>query len=177
MLELGLEELHHLDRGPGRARDRDAGEVVGREHLVDAAAGDRVARRRPAVARHHHAVGVADRDHGRAVRDVEPGRRPAHRCSAAGAGSPGAGARRTRARDRYSGRTAVTRSVQTSSAEPTAATQRLSASRPLPNNSSRARHRGEMYATAASARSSSSSSRPIATLHGKQRMPRTRPVS
>ena len=43
VLELHLEQLHHLDRGAGRAGDGDAGVVVGREHLLDAAAGDHVA--------------------------------------------------------------------------------------------------------------------------------------
>ena len=69
VLELDLEELHHLDRGPGRAGDRDAGEVVGREHLLDAAAGDHVAGGGPPVAGHDHAAGEADRHDGRAVRD------------------------------------------------------------------------------------------------------------
>ena len=116
VLELGLEQLHHLDRGPGRAGDRDTGEVVGGEHLLDAPAGDRVARRRAAVTRHHHAVGVADRDHGRAVGNVD--RRRPTRCTgspAAGAGSLAAGARRTTAPDRYSRRTAVKSWFQTSS--------------------------------------------------------------
>ena len=38
VLELDLEELHHLDRRPGRAGDGDAGEVVGRQDLLHAAA-------------------------------------------------------------------------------------------------------------------------------------------
>ena len=135
VLELRLEQLHHLDRGPGRAGDRDAGEVVGREHLVDAAVGDRVARGRPAVAGHHHAVGVADRDDRGAVRDVER-----HRAAAA----PGARQRvrahlaeelgERRARDRYAWQTAARSSVQTSSAEPTAGRQELSATSPSPGD-------------------------------------------
>ena len=76
VLELGLEQLDHLDRRPGRARDRDTGEVVGREHLVDAPVRDRVAGGRPTVAGHHHAVGVADRDDGGAVREVGERARP-----------------------------------------------------------------------------------------------------
>ena len=86
VLELGLEQLHHLDRRPRRAGDRDAGEVVGREHLLDAAAGDRVARGGAPVAGHDDAVGVADRDDGRAVRDVERRRSVDRPRPAAGAG-------------------------------------------------------------------------------------------
>ena len=150
VLELGLEQLHHLDRGPGRTRDRDAGEVVGREHLVHAAVGDRVAGRRAPVAGHHDAVGVADRDHGRAVRDRRaapiPPRRPR---PAAGAGSPGAGAPRTTVPGRYGWRTAVTSSVQTSSAEPTAAISGRSAQPPDPEQARPVRRRVPRYVSAA----------------------------
>ena len=78
VLELHLEQLHHLDRRPGGTGDGDAGVVVGREHLLDAPAGDGVSRGGAPVARHHHAAVVADRDHGGAVGDLE--RRATRRC-------------------------------------------------------------------------------------------------
>ena len=84
VLELHLEQLHHLDRRPGRAGDGDAGVVVGREHLLDAPAGDGVSRGGATVARHHHAARVADGDHGRAVGDLE--RRTARSLLEAGTG-------------------------------------------------------------------------------------------
>ena len=71
VLELHLEEAHHLDRGPGGPGDGDAGEVVGREHLLDAAVGDRVPGRGPTVTGHHHAAGEADGEDRRAVGDLD----------------------------------------------------------------------------------------------------------
>ena len=50
------------------------------EHLLDAPAGDRVARGGAAVAGHHHAAVVADREHGGAVGDLE--RHRGRRCRA-----------------------------------------------------------------------------------------------
>ena len=69
VLELGLEEAHHLDRRARGAGDRDGGEAVGREHLLHGAVRDEVALGRAPVARHHDAVGEAQRDDRRAVRD------------------------------------------------------------------------------------------------------------
>jgi hypothetical protein len=77
VLELELEQLHHLDRRPGGAGDGDARVAVGGEHLLHVAVRDEVAGGGPAVARHHHAVGEADGDHGGAVDGLErrgPGR-------------------------------------------------------------------------------------------------------
>ena len=39
VLELELEQLHHLDGRPGGAGDGDAAEAVGREHLLHRACG------------------------------------------------------------------------------------------------------------------------------------------
>ena len=52
VLELELEQLHHLDGRAGRAGDGDAAEAVGREHLLHLLVADpvaRVARRSPAI--------------------------------------------------------------------------------------------------------------------------------
>ncbi len=57
VLELGLEQPHHLDREPGGAGDADAGVLVGREDLLDVALGDDVAHRGAPVAGHHDAAG------------------------------------------------------------------------------------------------------------------------
>ncbi len=69
VLELGLEEAHHVDGRAGRARDRDGGEVVGREDLDDVAVGDLVALGRAPVAGHDHAVGERQREDRGALRD------------------------------------------------------------------------------------------------------------
>ncbi len=63
VLELDLEEAHHLDRHAGRAGDGHRREAVGREDLLHGAVGDDVAHGGPAVAGHDHAVGVAQGDH------------------------------------------------------------------------------------------------------------------
>jgi hypothetical protein len=67
VLELGLEELGHLHRRAGGAGDADAGQLVGLEDLLDAAAGDLIARGRLAIAGHDHAVTEAHRKDRRAV--------------------------------------------------------------------------------------------------------------
>ena len=69
VLELGLEQAHHLGGLAGCAGDGDAGVVVGREHLLDALVGDREAFDRPAVAGHHHPVREPEGEHGGPVRD------------------------------------------------------------------------------------------------------------
>jgi hypothetical protein len=84
VLELHLEEAHHLHRGAGGPGDGDAGEVVGREDLLDPATGDRVPGGGAPVARHHHAPGEADGEDGGAVGDVE--RRSTPRALQAGTG-------------------------------------------------------------------------------------------
>ena len=76
VLELELEELDHLHRRTGGARDRDTGEPVSGEDLLHRAVADEVARRRSPVAGHHDAGGGPHRDHGRAVRDGERMRGP-----------------------------------------------------------------------------------------------------
>ena len=164
VLELGLEELHHLDRGPGRAGDRDAGEVVGREHLVDAAVGDRVARGRPAVAGHHHAVGVADRDDRGAVRDVER-RRPLP------APAPGSWCgltwRRSSANDGPGSVCEANSGNELGSDIERGAYRRTSGAQrnhPLPRERQRARRPGRGTPSRPRARSSSSSNWPIAML-------------
>ena len=68
VLELGLEQPHHLDRDAGGAGDGDAGEPVGRKDLVHVAVGDVAAGRGAAVAGHEHTVGVAQRHDRGAVR-------------------------------------------------------------------------------------------------------------
>ena len=53
VLELELEQLHHLDGRTGRAGDGDPAEAVGGEHLLHRLVGDAgcptVARRSPAI--------------------------------------------------------------------------------------------------------------------------------
>ena len=71
MLELDLEQPDDLDGQPGGARDADAGELVGREDLLDVALGDDVAHGRSPVTRHDDAAGEGRRDDRRAVRCVE----------------------------------------------------------------------------------------------------------
>ena len=68
VLELGLEEPHHLDRETGGAGDADHGVLVGREDLLDVALGDDVAHRGAAITRHHDAAGERRGDDGGAVR-------------------------------------------------------------------------------------------------------------
>ncbi len=74
MLELGLEQPGHLDRGPGRAGDRDRGVLVGLEDLLDPPVRDLVALRRLAVAGDHHAVRVPQGEDRRPGRDAERAR-------------------------------------------------------------------------------------------------------
>ena len=59
VLELQLEQPDHLHGGPGGTGDRDAAVAVGLHDLLHGPMGDEVAGRGPAVAGHHHAVGVA----------------------------------------------------------------------------------------------------------------------
>ena len=68
VLELGLEELDHLDRRPGGAGDGDRRVPVGGKDLLHGAMGDDVALGGAAVSCHHHAVGEAQRHHRGAVR-------------------------------------------------------------------------------------------------------------
>jgi hypothetical protein len=70
VLELELEQLHHLDGGPGGPGDRHTGVAVGREHLFHRAVADEVAGGRPAVAGHDHTVDATDGHHGGAVGDL-----------------------------------------------------------------------------------------------------------
>ena len=74
VLELELEELHHLDRRPSGPGDAHGGVVVGGEHLLDPTVADEVAGGGTPVAGHEHAAVVAHRDHGGAVRDVDAAR-------------------------------------------------------------------------------------------------------
>jgi hypothetical protein len=69
VLELELEELHHVHGRAGGAGDGDAAVAVGRIHLLHRAVADEMAARGPAVARHHHALGVAHRHDRGAVGD------------------------------------------------------------------------------------------------------------
>ena len=87
VLELGLEQPHHLDREAGGAGDADRGELVGREDLLDVALGDDVAHRGPAVTGHDHAAGERRRHDRGAVRGEVAGvalRAAARRRRAAG---------------------------------------------------------------------------------------------
>ena len=87
VLELELEQPHHLHRRPRGAGDRDRAVAVGLDHLLHRPMADQVARGRPAVAGHHHPVGEAQRDAGGGVRDrgEGPWRRPGTRAGRAGA--------------------------------------------------------------------------------------------
>ena len=76
VLELGLEQPHHLDREAGGAGDADAGVLVGREDLLDVALGDDVAHRGAPVAGHHHAAGERRGHDRRAVRRQVGGAAP-----------------------------------------------------------------------------------------------------
>ena len=69
VLELELEQPDHLHRRAGGSGDGDPGMAVGREHLLNGTMADEVARGRPPVSRHHHAVGRADGDDRGAVGD------------------------------------------------------------------------------------------------------------
>ena len=71
VLELQLEQPHHLDRRSGGTGDGHAGVTVGGEDLLDPAMADQVARGRPAVTGHHHTVVVAHGDHRGAVGDLQ----------------------------------------------------------------------------------------------------------
>ena len=84
VLELGLEEPDHLDRRAGRAGDGDRRVPVGREDLLHGPVGDDVALGGPAVAGHHHAVGVAQGHHRGAVA-APPGPRAGRVGAGAGA--------------------------------------------------------------------------------------------
>ena len=74
VLQLELEEGHHLDRGAGGTGDGHARPAVGGEHLLDGAVADEVAGGGPPVTRHDHPVGVADGHDRRAVGREEVGR-------------------------------------------------------------------------------------------------------
>ncbi len=75
VLELGLEQPHHLDGGAGRPGNGDGGIAVGREHLLHGPVGDDVTFGGPPVAGHDDAVPVAQGDHRGAVPDVADGGR------------------------------------------------------------------------------------------------------
>ena len=67
VLELELEQPDHLHGRAGGPGDGHPAVPVGRVHLLHGAVGDRRAGGGPAVAGHHHAVGVADGRDRRAV--------------------------------------------------------------------------------------------------------------
>src|SRR5690606_42048595 len=58
MLELYLEEPHHVDGETGDTGNGDPRRPVGREDLADSAMGHEMPLGGSTVARHHHAVGV-----------------------------------------------------------------------------------------------------------------------
>jgi hypothetical protein len=68
VLQLDLEQPDHLQRDAGAAGDPDAGELVGREDLLDVTLGDDVAHRGAPVAGHHHPAREGGRDDGGGVR-------------------------------------------------------------------------------------------------------------
>jgi hypothetical protein len=74
MLELGLKQPHHLDRGTGRPRYRHRRHVVGGEHLLDRAMSDLKALSGAPVPGHDHTLLVAQGEHGGAFRGVQPSR-------------------------------------------------------------------------------------------------------
>ena len=80
VLELELEQAHHLDCRPGGARDCDTAVPVGREDLFERAVADQVARGSATVAGQEHAIGEADRNAGRAVAVVVGVERTVDRC-------------------------------------------------------------------------------------------------
>jgi hypothetical protein len=73
VLELDLEQPHHLDGDAGTAGDADGGVLVGREDLLDVALGDDVAHRGAPVTGDDHAAGERRRDDGGAVRSEVAG--------------------------------------------------------------------------------------------------------
>ena len=73
VLELELEQPHHLDGRTCGAGDADHRMRVGGEHLFHVAMRDEVARGGSAVAGHEHTVAVAQRDDGGAVGDLGEG--------------------------------------------------------------------------------------------------------
>jgi hypothetical protein len=108
VLELHLEEADHLDGHTGRAGDGHGGIAVGREDLLHGVVGDDIAGSGPTVARHDHAVGIAQGHHGGGVGHRER-RRPSlrHRWSVAERRCPlsFAGGRRSPGPDRSPGET------------------------------------------------------------------------
>ena len=68
VLELDGVQAGELDGDRRGARDAGRGVVVGDVHLLHVAAGDHVALRGAAVARHHHTAGIRQRDDRGAVR-------------------------------------------------------------------------------------------------------------
>ena len=87
MLQLGLEDAHHLDGRTGRPGDGDGRGIVGGEHLLDGAVGDRVPLGSAPVAGDDDAPLEADGKDGRAVGHVLDGRAG----GAGGAGGQGLG--------------------------------------------------------------------------------------
>jgi hypothetical protein len=71
VLELGLEQAHHVDSGSGDTGDGHPRKVVGWEHLLEPPVGDGVAAGGTPVAGEHDAVGEPDGDDRRTVRDVD----------------------------------------------------------------------------------------------------------
>ena len=175
VLELGLEEAHHLHRRPGGAGDRDPGVVVGREDLLDAAARDREARGRPPVTGEHHAPDVPDGHDGGAVGDLgRQGTGAARRAAPAQARPSAAAGRRTTTRDRPRREERERRFVHVAD-QPTCGSQAA--------RSARARSRitrvaaGSLcptYAIASASRSMSSPNWPSPPLQRKHSSPRMR---
>ena len=177
VLELGLEQLHHLDRGPGRARDRDAGEVVGREHLVDAAVGDRCSPPWPAG----RPPSPRRRRSGSRPRSCRAARRPA----AGRAHAPARelvrahlaqelGERRSRIGTRGEQRQRARFRHRRGAYSRISARQR---NHPIPARPVELVVALEVVGERTERRSASSPSCPIAMLQFQQRMPRTRPVA
>ena len=105
VLQLQLEQLHHLHGRAGGAGDGDAAVAVGREHLLHRAAADEVARGGPPVTGHDDAVRVGERDARRGVRDVQVASALDAAEAGGGTGRRGAAGRRswTRGRQRTNG--------------------------------------------------------------------------
>ena len=82
VLELQLEQLDHLHRRAGGTGDGDTAVQVGLDDLLHAAVADEVAAGGAAVARHHHAVGEAQRHAGGGVRHREVADVPRRRSAA-----------------------------------------------------------------------------------------------
>lgn len=70
VLQLELEQLHHLHGQTGRA-DTDGRVLVRREHLLDVPLGDDVPHGGPAVTGEHHAPGEGHGHDGRPVRRLD----------------------------------------------------------------------------------------------------------